>query len=375
MRLKAKAHLIFLTIVLVSGVLRSMSIKLRESNEKEGEPKMSNSFTLDSELVSSEDISNYIDDQSILKNVSTQNYHSLYLNSQIMNYDDATGYLGLISVITNKKQTSGIISGNFYRQNETKNTLYLFFDTVNKSFVGILALKLINFTLKGKLGLVTLLYNDEIFLLNKLLLISSNGEITTTNSPWKLTIEVNSDYNKLQVFPNELKNKNFIKMPPDGWDSNSDSIYPNNIKGIKPLSILSKGMAQVKELKIPHFSVGTAPTALFLKLNTGEYMSIIVANNTVFFVDIDDCSIHSRDGHYYNVCGGYSVYCSRWFLTNKPWGTRIIIQSDLESLLEVTQSKIQALDDVKQASTPLRKSKNTPRIISKNCGKYTCCRG
>lgn len=373
MRLKAKTHLIFLAILLANSVYCSASIEQAEFDPKESCSKTHSSFNSDSELQSYDDSSNSSEDQSLLKSVSAFKDNSFYLNSQIMEYDDATGYLGLIAVITNKKQTSRLISGNFHIQNETKNTLYLFFDTVNKSFVGMFVPRLINFTLKGKLGLVTLVYKDEVFLLNKLLLVNLNGEITATNSPWKLTIEVNSDYKRLQIFPNEPRSKIDIKMPPDGWDSNADSIYPSNIKGIKPLSVLTKGMSQARELKIPHFSVRATPTALFLKLNTGEYMSIIVANNTVFFVDIEDCSVHSRDGHYYNICGGYSVYRSRWFLTNKPWGTRIIIQSDLENLVEATQSKLQALEDVNLVVTPPRESGSAPNIIPRKYGKCKGC--
>ncbi|KAJ1608244.1 putative signal peptide-containing protein [Cryptosporidium canis] len=375
MKPKTRTHLFFFIFVIVSGIYCSTLTKIAEPDVNNDESKAPSSFTTDSELVSSEEVSNVTEDQSIIKNASSLRDQSLYVNDQIAQFDDATGYLGLIAVITNKRQSCRIISGNFYRQNEAKNTLYLFFDTVNKSFVGIFVPKLIQFTLKGKLGLVTLVHKDEVFLLNKLLLINSNGEISPTNSPWKLIIEVNSDYNKLQIFPFELRNKNYIMMPPDGWDSNTDSMYPNNIKGIKPLSILTKSMTQARELRIPHFSVGTSPTALFLKLNTGEYMSIIVPNNTVFFVDIDDCSIHSRDGHYYNVCGGYSVYSSRWFLTNRPWGTRIIIQSDLDNLLEITKSKLQALNDVTRVSTPVRGNEKSSKFkLPTGCWKHNCCR-
>ncbi|OII70885.1 uncharacterized protein cubi_00813 [Cryptosporidium ubiquitum] len=376
MRLKTKIFFVFFALIFTNKICNSSQIKETESIPND-HSKVQSSSTTESELVSSDEDSNSTDDQSILRNSSIYKDQSLYSNSQIVEYDDSTGYLGLVTVITNKKQTCRIISGNFYRRNEFKNTLYLFFDTTNKSFLGLFVPKPIDFTLRGKLGLVTLTYKDEVFLLNKLLLIKSNGELSNTNSPWNLIIEVNSDYNKLQILPYEFKNRNFINLPPDNWDANDDSLYPNNIKSIKPLSILAKNMDRIKELKIPHFSVGTSPTALFLKLNTGEYMSIIVANNTVFFVDIDDCSIHSKDSHYYNVCGGYSVYSNRWFFTNRPWKSRIIIQTNFEELLEITKSKLQALEDVEQVSVPLRRTENISKhnsINPKKCRKFSCCR-
>ncbi|KAH8584526.1 uncharacterized protein ELE39_000416 [Cryptosporidium sp. chipmunk genotype I] len=377
MRLENKVYLIFLVGVLITKICYSISEKEMDMFSNIDLSKTQSSSTTDSELVSSDEDSNLTDEQSISRNISITKDQSFYSNSQIMEYDDATGYLGLVAVITNRRQTCRIISGNFNKKNETKNTLYLFFDTTNKNFVGVFVPKLIDFTLKGKLGLVTLIHNEEVFLLNKLLLIKSNGEICTTNSPWKLVIEVNSDYNKLQIFPFEFGNRNYIKLPPDGWDANDDSLYPNNIKSIKPLSILSKNMNRIKELKIPHFSVGTSPTALFLKLNTGEYMSIIVANNTVFFVDIDDCSIHSRDGHYYNICRGYSVYCNRWFLTNRPWRSRIIIQNNFEELIEITKSKLQVLDDADQVSASFKRTETFSKnmfINTKKCKKPFCCK-
>ncbi|CUV04815.1 unnamed protein product [Cryptosporidium hominis] len=375
MRLRIKVYLIFLVSIFTTKICSSLTIKEIEAIGNNDHSRTHSSFTTDSELISSDEESNLTDEQTMLKSYSSSKDQSLYSNSQIIEYDDVLGNLGIIAIITNKRQTCRIISGNFNKRNETKNTLYLLFDTTNKNFVSIFVPRLIDFTLKGKQGLVTLIYNEEIFLLNKLLLINSNGEISTTNHPWKLVIEVNSDYNKLQSLPYDLRNKNYIKLPPDNWDANDDSVYPKNIKSIKPLSILTKNMNQIKELRIPHFSVGVTPTALFLKLNTGEYMSIIVPNNTVFFVDIDDCSIHSKDGHYYNICGGYAVYCNRWLFTNRPWKSRIIIQSNFEELLVITKSKLQVLENVEQLSNNSKITENFRNNIKNNkCGKCFCSR-
>ncbi|KAH7647130.1 hypothetical protein FG379_002821 [Cryptosporidium bovis] len=260
-------------------------------------------------------------------------------------FSDVTGSLGLLIALTKNGSYSRIISGNFFKVNEGENSFYLLFDTTYKNFVGIFVSGSLDFTINGRLGKVMITHSNETFLLNKFKLTKGENDSIVTNSPWNLKIEVNPDYKKFINIPSEIKNRNIVKLPPADWDANLDSIYPSNIKSIIPISIMSKKDGVYKKLTIPHFSVGISPTALFLKLNTGEYMSVIVTNNTVFFVDIDDCSIHSSNGHYYNICGGYSIYYKRWFLTNKPWGHRVVINKILSDLYAIMKNKLDEMND------------------------------
>ena len=282
-----------------------------------------------------------------------------------------TGSLGLVALTKNGKLYSRVISGNFSKANDGINSYYLLFDTTYKNFVGIYVSGVLDFTINGKLGKVVIVHDNELFLLNKFVLLRGDNELTVTNTPWNLKVELGPDFKKFNYVPNELKNKDIVRLPPADWDANLDSIYPSGIKSITPISIMNKKDGTCKKLTIPHFAVGTSPTALFLKLSTGEYMGIIVTNNTVFFVDIDDCSIHSSNGHYYNVCSGYSIYNKRWFLTNKPWGQRIVINANLSDLYSIMKNKLEEIEDSDDAGEPSTTSPETsdPARLGK-CTRY-----
>ncbi|KAF7456289.1 hypothetical protein HWI79_3142 [Cryptosporidium felis] len=361
---------VFTVFVLINESLRLNSVLGISDVLTAPEQSNSTTETIDSET-STDENSSLIYEQTFNGSVPSFKDQSFYSDRQIMKFEDYTGYLGIITIISNKKQVCRILSGNFFRNNEGTNSFYLFFDTANKVFVGIQVPGPLDFTLIGKLGMVSLLHKNEVFLLNKFILIKADGELLVTHSPWKLGIEISSDLSRMQIAPNDVKNRNII--PPADWDANADSIYPSNIRSIRPLCILTKNTDNEKKLTIPHFSVGTSPTALLLKLNTDEYMAIIVPNNTVFFVDVEDCSIHSSFGHYYNICSGYSVYSRRWLFTNKPWGSRIIIQSNLKKLCEVTKTKLEMLEDTFKVSSSVPKSEK-PKIKIRNSMKCKYCR-
>ncbi|KAH8740386.1 hypothetical protein FG386_002898 [Cryptosporidium ryanae] len=322
------------------------------------------------------DSSNGNDASDISQSVSSLS--STSLSKDLSGFIDVTGSLGLLIALTkNGRSYSRAISGNFSKVNDGENSFYLLFDTTYKNFVGIHVCGFLDFTINGRLGKVTVTHENETFLLNKFELTKSGGDSIVTNTPWNLKIEVGPDYKKFNYIPSGIKNKNIVKLPPTDWDANLDSIYPSNIKGIIPISIMNKKDGVYKRLTIPHFSVGTSPTALFVKLNTGEYMSIIVTNNTVFFVDIDDCSIHSSDGNYFNICGGYSIYYRRWFLTNKPWGHRVIINAKLPDLYAIMKEKLEKMDDYgdTESSSPETIVDTTPdkfKQCNKLCTKEKC---
>ncbi|KAK6587682.1 hypothetical protein RS030_81491 [Cryptosporidium xiaoi] len=322
--------------------------------------------SFDSESFASSEITGISQSVSSLSDTS--------LSRDLSGFSDVTGSLGLLIALTKNGSYSRIISGNFYKVNEGENSFYLLFDTTYKNFVGIFVSGSLDFTINGRLGKVMITHGNETFLLNKFKLTKDENDSIVTNSPWNLKIEVNPDFKKFIHVPSEIKNRNIVKLPPADWDANLDSIYPSNIKSIMPISIMNKKDGVYKKLTIPHFAVGISPTALFLKLNTGEYMSIIVTNNTVFFVDIEDCSIHSSNGHYYNICGGYSIYHKIWFLTNKPWGHRVVINTKLSDLYTIMKNKLEEMndsDDVEGSSSSLtgnlvlRKFRQCNRLCTK----------